>query len=85
MNTLKKNYRGADLCLELDNDDARLLINGISRDQGTVTSSLRLSSTVQTDYELHEFIQGVIIRNDNSLTAKLIAGNTDIASEDFTA
>lgn len=83
MNTLKTNYRGADLRLELENDAARLLINGISRDQGKVTTSLRLSSTVQTDYELHEFIQAIIIRNDNTVTAKLVAGNTDIASESF--
>lgn len=85
---LETEYRGSTLCLELENNlennQARLLINGIVRDQGIVTSSLCLSTTVQTDYEWHEFIEGIISREGKTLTAVLIANKAEVSRRDFT-
>ena len=80
---LETQYRGVTLCLELGNNQARLLINDIVRDQGIVTSSLRLSTTVQTDYEWHEFIEGIISREGNTLTAVLTASKAEVSRKDF--
>ena len=81
---LETEYRGSTLCLELENNQARLLINGIVRDQGIVTSSLRLSTTVQTDYEWHEFIEGIISPGEKTLTAVLTASKAEVSRKDFT-
>ncbi len=83
MKTLEVTYRGAALRLELEDDTARLFINGIARDKGTLTTSLRLSTTVQTDYELHEFIQGVVTRRDGATEAVLTAGSSEVGRGDL--
>ena len=83
MKQLVTNYRGANLTIELDQDEGRLLINGLVREQRKLASAITLSSTVQTDYEWHEFIQGTITRSDDSITMMLSANNVEIARRDF--
>tara|TARA_E500000331_G_scaffold355331_1_gene410528 strand:+ start:984 stop:1253 length:270 start_codon:yes stop_codon:yes gene_type:complete len=83
MKQLVTNYRGANLTIELDQNECRLLINGLVREQRELASAITLSSTVQTDYEWHEFIQGTITRSDDSLTMVLSANNVEIARQDF--
>ena len=58
-------YRGARLRVEVDDQmRSSLYINGLQRDSQdaeTLPARCRLSSSVQTDYEWHEFIEAEII------------------------
>ncbi|MDA0787943.1 MAG: hypothetical protein O2780_00645 [Proteobacteria bacterium] len=83
MDKIEVDYRGARVGLSRDADKLRLVINGIVRDEGIVGKVLRLSSPVQTDYEFHEFIEGVITRQADGLLAVLSAGNTELARRTF--
>ena len=82
MKQLTTNYRGVNLTIELDHSEGRLLINGLVRERTKRAATIRLSSTVQTDYEWHEFIVGTIICSENSITMMLTANNVEIACED---
>jgi hypothetical protein len=62
---------------------ATLVINGVTRDQArsqSDTSTLRLTSTVQTAYEWHEFIEAVIDISSETVNIRLLASSTEIAS-----
>lgn len=87
---LETHYRGADLCLEASADPASavLRINGLVRDKAESTDTpitLKVSSTVQTDYEWHEFIEGMVEVRDGEIHARLIANNQALASETWRA
>ena len=77
------NYRGAILTVESDEDEGRLLINGLIRARNKLTPTMRLTSTVQTDYEWHELIEGIIKRKAGKITLSLKANNVEIALEAF--
>lgn len=87
--TLNTNYRGC--CIELLIDSSpfvQLRINGIVRESQRQTAenrecTLHLSSTVQTDYEWHEFIEGVIYYSHDSIEAKLFANNVELISQTY--
>ena len=60
-----------------------LMINGVTRDRATSQSdagTLRLTSTVQTDYEWHEFIEAIIDVTADAVNVRLLASNTEVAS-----
>ena len=78
------NYRGAMISVESDQYETRLLINGLIRARVKLAQATRLTSTVQTDYEWHEFIEATIKRNLSKVTIALYANNVQIALEDFT-
>lgn len=62
---------------------ATLRVNGITRDEASSqsnTSKLRLTSTVQTDYEWHEFIEAIVDVTDTTVNIRLLASNTEVAS-----
>ena len=77
------NYRGVILTVESDGYEGRLFINGLIRARIKLTSTTRLSSTVQTDYEWHELIEGTITRKADKITITLSANNVEIALEEF--
>ena len=77
------NYRGVILTVESDGYEGRLFINGLIRARIKLTSTTRLSSTVQTDYEWHELIEGTITRKADKITISLSANNVEIALEEF--
>ena len=83
MDKLATHYRGAELCVELDEEEARLLINGLIRQRSPVSKTLRLSSTVQTDYEWHEIIEGIITSNSWGVKMVLVANKAEIAEKEF--
>ena len=64
---------------------ASLSINGIERQsvKGDPTATLHLSSTVQTDYEWHEFIEGIVRPGADGVEAVLLANKAEIAREAF--
>lgn len=85
---LETNYHGAILRLEFEGiPDARLRINGIVRQARKAEAGkptvIRLASTVQTDYEWHEFVEGIVDYSDDNIVARLIANNTEIACDNF--
>jgi len=86
---IETDYRGATLRLECAGDAGAILrINGLvreerSRDPDQQHAVIRLTSTVQTDYEWHEFIEGIVDYNDDRITATLIANSAEIARESW--
>ena len=83
MEVLRFNYKNAALRVELDPTlSARLFINNIQRMEKTCNSPfeiIRLSSSVQTDYEWHEFIEALLTFKDNEVTISLRASDSEIA------
>ena len=75
-----------DVDVELIFDDtvhAELRIKNISReviDSENNPSRIVLSTTLQTDYEWHEFIEGVVQFETDKIQAKLFANKMEIAS-----
>ena len=86
MHCLEADYRGARLKLEITPDrQVCLFINGILREKVCATGHhIRVSSTVQTDYEWHEFIEGRIEFTGDGVSASLLANATPVAEETFT-
>ena len=81
---LETTYRGAQLKLEISDDGkTQLLINGLVRDDGSSETTVRLSSVVQTDYEWHEFIEGIVSFEPGGFTASLFANNTNLVRKTY--
>jgi len=85
---LETRYQGTTLRLEFeDTPDARLMINGLTRKKRRATCEgstiLRLASTVQTDYEWHEFIEAIVDYGEKNIQATLVANNMEIARDSF--
>ena len=80
-------YRGAHLKVMVDNQlRASLFINGMQRDQQTaneIPCRHKLSSTVQTDYEWHEFIEAEIVFDTKEIIVTLRANKAQLGSKSF--
>jgi hypothetical protein len=78
-------YRSAGLKIEVDDTpSARLYINNILRAQESTSTkpcTLALTTTVQTDYEWHEFIEATISFTENKAIVKLAANGAEILQE----
>lgn len=89
MPALKVEYKNAALRVELETGgSAGLFINNIQRmhsSLGTLQRTLRLSSSLQTDYEWHEFIEATITFNEKEISVSLCASNVEIAFETYPA
>lgn len=89
MPALEVNYNNAALRVEVnDNRSAALFINNAQRMQESLTTlpgTLRLSSSVQTDYEWHEFIEVLVTFDEKEITISLHASNSQIACENYPA
>ncbi len=89
MQALQIEYKNAKLRIEVDGSpSARLFINNIQREAQTgdkAPCTLRLGSSLQTDYEWHEFIEARVTFDANSVTISLAANNQQLASETFHA
>lgn len=78
---LETNYNGVKLRLTFSANDktsereATLLINNIEREKviSTENTTLKLNSTVQTEYEWHEFIEAIVEYGSDKITASLFA------------
>lgn len=82
---LKATYHGVQLELEIQEDlcRARLFINGIVRAEENGEQRLRLGTTVQTDYEWHELIEGIVQFEDNKISATIFANNFKVSHQTF--
>ena len=80
-------YRGVQLRVEIDDElHSSLYINGMRRDSRSpvaVPGRCMLSSTVQTDYEWHEFIEADIVLSESEIVITLSANNAALGSETF--
>ena len=89
MPALKVEYKNAALRVELETGgSAGLFINNIQRmhsSLGTLQGTLRLSSSLQTDYEWHEFIEATITFNEKEISVSLCASNVELAFETYPA
>jgi hypothetical protein len=80
-------YKGARICVRLaPGQTVSLHIDGISRQSVCIsnktTQAARLSSTLQTDYEWHEFIVALIEFSRTSALVKILANSQTIASKE---
>ena len=87
MNLLQITYHGATLALEIGpTPSVTLRINGLVRDEATSDAdsvTLRVNSTVQTDYEWHEFIEGVVRYDGARVLACIIANKQELIREEY--
>lgn len=85
--TLETRYRGVDLALDIGRPHTvTLRINGITRDRADgagANVTLRVNSTVQTDYEWHEFIEGIVTFDGGGATARIVANNLELARQHY--
>ena len=87
MTVLEVKYRNVALRVELHGvRSAALFINNIQRMQDTLTTlpgTIRLSSSVQTDYEWHEFIEAIVTFTEKEIGISLRASNSEIAGQTY--
>ena len=81
-------YKGTNICVQIvPNQSALLLIGGIPRqglDMSTTTAaSIQLSSTLQTDYEWHEYILAIVEFGQDTAIVKILANNQLIESKEI--
>ena len=75
-------YGGAHLRVEVDGDgEARLLVNGLVRDKSGPAPNLLLTSTVQTDYEWHEFVEARVLQDDNTVEIVIACNKQEVAHD----
>ena len=79
-------YRGSQLRVEV-NDKllTSLYINGLCRHSQPLAVSgwCSLSSTIQTDYEWHEFIKADIVLNESEIIITISANNAILGSKSY--
>ncbi|MDZ7687014.1 MAG: hypothetical protein U5O39_20335 [Gammaproteobacteria bacterium] len=84
---IETDYHDAKIAVEIDDEErACLRVNGLVResaDAGAGHRSLRLSSTLQTGYEWHEFIEVVIEFLPETIDVSLCANRQEIASNTY--
>jgi len=82
------NHHGARLAVEIDDKSrARLRINGLVRDETgppAPGATLRLTSSVQTGYEWHEFIEAVVEYRSDGIIVTLLANGVELVTRRFT-
>jgi len=87
MYSLDFNYHDNDLRVEVATPPAaRLLINRINRaseSRDEVPCRINLSSSVQTDYEWHEFVEAEIDFATDEIRLVLVANKAVIAEKTF--
>ncbi len=91
MPILRYDHQGACLELRVEEHQITLNINGLTRATSpwsvsaaaTAAVPVRLSTTVQTDYEWHEFIEGIVSVTAGKLSASLAANNQPLVTEFF--
>jgi len=79
---LKVSYEGTELLLIFGQEPrASLCINGVEResvssDKPAIT--LKLSSTVQTDYEWHECVEAIVVYSASTIRASILASKKEL-------
>ena len=82
---LEVTHRGARLKLAIHEtcDRASLIVNDIVRAEETGSKTLRLTSSVQTDYEWHELVEGIVRFEPGGISATIFANNFEVARRIF--
>ena len=84
---LQIDYRGIDIRVEvIPKQSVCLYINNINRAQDKLSSdhcTVILNSSVQTDYEWHEFIEARVTLQGDMVSIGVEASNIKIAEQEF--
>lgn len=88
---LTTDYRGCRIELLIGSElSAQLKINGIVREsqlqtleKGANSGTLRLSSTIQTGYEWHEFVEGLVRYSEEAIEAKIFANSAELIARTY--
>lgn len=82
---LQHQYHKAQLTLKcaLKFPEVSLIINGVIRETASDRDLILVSSTVQVDYEWHEFIEGHVQYFEDRIEASLFANKTLLAERSF--
>ena len=82
---LEVSYGGAQLKLDIHENNKRssLLVNGIVRGEEAGSKTLRITSTLQTDYEWHELIEAIVRFEPGKISATIFANNAEVAHRIF--
>ena len=62
--------------------EASLWINGLVRETGQSESVLRLTSTVQTDYEWHEFVEALVEFNADNTQITITSNKVELIRDE---
>ena len=84
MSAVECSYRGVLLRVTITDEFAALSINGLERDRRPLKGTsgrIRLSSSVQTGYEWHEFIEGLLDLSGSSVDISLSANSQLLTRE----
>ena len=72
--------RGAQINVRESDQVISLWVNGICRDEARCETQTKLSSTVQTGYEWHEYVEAVCERRNQSLFVRVYLNQEEIAA-----
>ena len=72
--------RGAQINVRESDQIISLWVNGICRDEARCETMTRLSSTVQTGYEWHEYIEAICERKDQSFSVTVYLNQEEVAA-----
>ncbi len=81
-------YGGASICVRINpGQSVSLHINGVTRESAdltnTIPQTIRLSSTVQTDYEWHEYIVAIVEVGLGFTRVNILANSRSIVSKEI--
>ncbi|MDE0758030.1 MAG: hypothetical protein OSB45_07705 [Pseudomonadales bacterium] len=84
MPELTSKYHGSTISIGYsDRDPVELKVNGIIRDKAEQADYLKLTTSVQTGYEWHEWVEGVFLIRQQQIQLTLTCNNETIADQSF--
>ena len=72
--------RGAQINVRESDQIISLWVNGICRDEARCETKTKQSSTVQTGYEWHEYIEAICEREGQSLSVRVYLNQEEVAA-----
>ena len=85
---LETDYEDSRLRVVVSDTAAALFVNGVERDRkpfDNASGNLYLSSSVQTGYEWHEFIEATVTYSTDEVIVEIRASNRQLAREQLAA
>jgi hypothetical protein len=84
MPELTSKYHGSTISIGYSGrDPGELKVNGIIRDKAEQADYLKLTTSVQTGYEWHEWVEGVFLIRQQQIQLTLACNNETIADQKF--
>jgi hypothetical protein len=82
---LETDYEGSRLKLEFDEASERavLIVNGIVRAEDAGTTILRPATSLQTGYEWHELVEGIVKIEPAKISASIRSNKVELVNRIF--